>query len=409
MDRYPYAQPNRWWSPRPHRGWVRFWRPIRRFQQRRGHRIRQIDVDGLDHVNRASDAGYGVLITPNHAGHGDCYLLLEALSRLPGPSYIMTAWQVFQMMPRWQQIAYCQHGCFSINREGRDFRAFRQAVETLAATSHPLVIFPEGEVYHLNDLVKPFREGTLMIASAAVRQSGRPVACLPCAIKYFYINDPRPQLLTVIQQIERKLGIRAADNLPLDQRVERLQLETLAWREEQYLGQPLDGDPAQRRDQLIETLLDQLEHRYDLDPRDLPIPERVTQLRQKLISITADDGHQISLDDVFAAVQLYSYEFGYVASNPTVERIAETVDKLEEDVLGLTTARIRGTRRGIIRFGEPLLLEQPADRKTGLAQTDQLRGRVQHLIDQLQPPSRAAHPVSRPHPQPSRQPLPTSE
>jgi 1-acyl-sn-glycerol-3-phosphate acyltransferase len=409
MDRYPYAQPKRWWPPRPHRGWVRFWRPLRRFQQRQGHRIRRIDVDGLDHVHRASDAGYGVLVTPNHAGHGDCYLLLEALSRLPGPSYIMTAWQVFQMMPRWQQIAYCQHGCFSINREGHDLRAFRQALKTLAATSHPLVIFPEGEVYHLNDLVKPFREGTLMIASAAVRQSGRPVACLPCAIKYFYINDPRPQLLTVVQQIERKLGIRAADNLSLDQRVERLQLETLAWREEQYLGQPRDGDPARRRDQLIETLLDQLEHRYDLDARDLPIPERVTQLRQKLISIAADDGHQTSLDDVFAAVQLYSYEFGYVASNPTVERIAETVDKLEEDVLGLTTARIRGTRRGIIRFGEPLLLEQPTDRNTGLAQTERLRDRVQHLIDQFQPLSPAVEPASRPHPQESRQPLPTSE
>ncbi|NIP84656.1 MAG: glycerol acyltransferase, partial [Planctomycetales bacterium] len=183
MDRYPYTTPPRWWSPRPHPFWIRFWRPLRRFQQRHGHRIRHIDVEGLEHVRRAIGAGQGVLITPNHAGHADCYLLLEALTRLAGPSYVMTAWQVFQMMPRWQQVAYCQHGCFSVNREGRDFRAFRQAVATLATTSHPLVVFPEGEVYHLNDHVMPFREGTLMIASAAVRQGGRPVACVPCGLK----------------------------------------------------------------------------------------------------------------------------------------------------------------------------------------------------------------------------------
>ena len=384
MDRYPYTQPPRWWPPRPGRFWVRFWQPVRRFQQRHDHRIRQIDVLGLQNVQHAIDSGEGVLIAPNHASHGDCYLLLEALSRLSCPSYIMTAWQVFQLMPRWQRLAYCQHGCFSINREGRDFRAFRKAVTTLAATSHPLVIFPEGEVYHLNDLVKPFRAGTVMMASAAVRQSGRPVALVPCALKYHYTVDPLPQLMPVVQQLERKLGIVIAEeDMPLDERVERLQRETLAWREQQFLGRPSDGDPGSRRDQLIDAILDPLEHRYDLPGTEASTPERVKQLRQKLIDAEPNDQQLTALDDVFVAVQLYSYEFGYVAGRPTIERIAETVDKLEEDVLGLPTARIRGVRRGTICFGEAVSLDQPADRAESVTLSDQLRGGVQSLIDNL--------------------------
>ncbi len=145
MDRYPYAEPPRWWSPRPRRFWMRLWHPIRRYQQRHDHHIRRIDVERLEHVQGAIRAGQGVLITPNHAGHGDCYLLLEALSRLRCPSYIMTAWQVFYMMSRWQQLAYRQHGCFSINRENRDLRAFRKAVETLSARPVHWSCFPKAK------------------------------------------------------------------------------------------------------------------------------------------------------------------------------------------------------------------------------------------------------------------------
>ena len=51
------------------------------------------------------------------------------------------------------------------------------------------------------------------------------------------------------------------------------------------------------------------------------------------------------LEDVFFVVQLYSYPGNYVAQKATVERMAETLDKFEEDVLGRSTATIRGTRR----------------------------------------------------------------
>ena len=42
--------------------------------------------------------------------------------------------------------------------------AFRQAVEILQSRPNPLVIFPEGEVYHLNQRITPFREGPAAMA-----------------------------------------------------------------------------------------------------------------------------------------------------------------------------------------------------------------------------------------------------
>lgn len=83
MDRYPYFKPPRWWSPKPSRFWMKIWRPWRRFQQIREHRVVDIEVRGLELLRSHIDQGHGVLITPNHAGHADCFVLFHALERLP--------------------------------------------------------------------------------------------------------------------------------------------------------------------------------------------------------------------------------------------------------------------------------------------------------------------------------------
>ncbi len=399
MDRYPYAKPPKWWAPRPSRFWVSFWRPIRRREQRRDHRIVRIDVEGIEHVKQAMQAGHGVLVTPNHASHADSYLLLDALLKLRGPSYFMTAWQVFYLMPGWQKLAYAHHGCFSVDREGKDLRAFRQSVKVLADSTSPLVVFPEGEVYHLNDRVMPFRDGTFLIAAAAVKRSRRPVACVPCGLKYFYVNDPTPELRKVVSQIEGRLGIKPARDMPLARRLERLQIETLGWREREYLGAAAasaTATPAERRDALVDEILRRLERQFSVNDAGRSPPERAKQLRQHLVEtmqLTVTSAEQnaearAAMEDIFVAVQLYSYDFDYLATLPTIERIAETVDKLEEDVLGLRTARIRGTRRGVVRFGAPLLMESPLDRPSCRKFGGELRVRLQEVLDGFRMPSR---------------------
>jgi 1-acyl-sn-glycerol-3-phosphate acyltransferase len=74
---------------------VRFWRPFRRLLQRRHYQLHAVAVRGLEHLRAAQEAGYGVLITPNHFNYTDPFLLNAAADELGSPFYFMTAWQVF--------------------------------------------------------------------------------------------------------------------------------------------------------------------------------------------------------------------------------------------------------------------------------------------------------------------------
>lgn len=377
---------------------MRLWEPVRRLQQIRGHRVTDITVEGLEHVSDSIAAGHGVLITPNHAGHADCYLLLDALLKLKTDSYFMTAWQVFALANPIIQQAYRQHGCFSIDRERSDLAAYREAVRVLSKTSCPLVVFPEGDVYHLAEKVLPPRDGTFTIAMNAVRKSGRPVACTPCALKYTYIEDPTAELLTVMADIERKLEIGNGDSLSLADRAERLIESTICWRESQYLERPGRGSLEQRLERLQNAVLARGEHLLDLDRDRRSLPERVKLLRQTVIGQTKEDSAKNQglnsaelLEDAFIAIQLYSYVPGYVAERPTIERIAETVDKLEEDVLGLPTANIRGKRHGTIRFAPPTVVETAGNRAEAQQLGKQLRDRMQELV-YSQPTSKTIEP-----------------
>ena len=371
---------------------MKLWEPLRRRQQVRDHRILKIKVEGLEHVASSIASGHGVLVTPNHAGHGDCYLLLEALPQLKNDFYFMTAWQVFQLAGPASRLAYRHHGCFSIDRETSDLSAYREAVRVLAKTSCPLVVFPEGDVYHLAEHVMPPRDGAFTIAMAASRRSGRSIACVPCALKYEYVEDPTPELLPVMAAIERRLGTRIDDTLSLADRAERLIEATIHWRESQYLEPSGQGSLEDRLERVKDAVLSYGEQRLGLAPAEFAVPERVKQLRQTVISQQADGAeHDDSqrqatyasiLEDAFIAVQLYSYRPGYVAERPTIERIAETVDKLEEDVLGLPTATIRGKRHGTICFGAPTIVSSAGNRAAAGRLGQEMRQRMQELVYQ---------------------------
>ena len=110
---------------------VRLWRPLRRRTLRRAQQLKSIEVRGAEPVRKALDEGAGVLITPNHSFHYDSYVLMEAVEQLGRLPYIMSAWQVFAQGGRFQSWVMQKHGCFSIDREGADMRAFRLAVDLL--------------------------------------------------------------------------------------------------------------------------------------------------------------------------------------------------------------------------------------------------------------------------------------
>lgn len=394
MNRQPFRLKSPQWDAKLSPFWVRVTRFYRRRMQHVDQRLLEIDVLGLDHLRAATERNAGVLITPNHPGHADSYALYEAADQLGLPFYFMTAWQVFEMSSPIARWLYQRYGCFSIEREGADLWAYKRAVQILAKEANPLVIFPEGDVYHLNDRVTPLREGTAAIALSAMKQLERPVFIVPCGLKYRYIQDPTPELETVMSELESRLFWRPRVGLALADRVYKFAEAALALKELEYIGEAQPGRLVTRIRSLIEHVLTELERRHELKSPGQSVPERIKNVRRACLEKLAQCGDDSSratamnreLDDVFFVVQLYSYPGDYVSERPTVERLAETIDKFEEDVLGHRTARIRGTRRAIVQFGEPIDVRAFAagaaqPRKLAGALTDKLEQAMQSLLD----------------------------
>ena len=389
MDRTRFERPPKWWGPRLSPFWIRIWRPLRRAWQARGMRLQAVEIHGLEHLRRALDEGYGVMITPNHSAHGDALALYAAADQLDRPFYFMAAWQVLGLSGRLPRIMLRHHGCFSVDREGTDLKAFKCASTILQEKDQPLVIFPEGEVYHLNERVTPFREGPAAIALAAARKATRKIVCVPCGLRYHYVRSPLPELNPLMDELERAMFWRPRPDLPLDRRIYRVAEGMLGLKELEYLGRQRQGDLPERVAFLTGAVLDRLDERYGMTTATSTVPERVKALRQKAIARmeeakesegrrqTAED-----LEDLYFVVQLFSYPGDYVRERPSIERMAETLDKFEEDVLGRPTATIRGARRATVTFGAPV--EVTADRRDKHATenlTRLLEERVQALLD----------------------------
>jgi 1-acyl-sn-glycerol-3-phosphate acyltransferase len=371
---------------------VRLWRPLINRELVRRQRIVELDIGGIEYVRRALAEGAGVLVTPNHSFHYDSYVLIEAAHRVGTPFHFLTAWQVFAMSKWHEQQVLQWHGCFSINREASDLAAFKTAVDILRENRHPLVIFPEGDIYHNNDRVTPFRDGATAIAMSAAKKADRPVVCIPAALKCFYLDDPTDALKSLMTRLEESLHWRPRHDLPLVERIYRFSEGLLALKEYEQLGHLQSGSVPERTVRLAEVVVSRLEQEHKVPNKGGIIPERVKEVRRAVIKASEQDGVDPArksklandLDDLFFVIQLFSYPGDYVAERPTVERIAETLDKFEEDVLRADYPGIRGTRRAVVRFGEPIPVPKEREAKDSVEKwTDLIEGRVQGLLNEI--------------------------
>ncbi len=339
MNRQPFETPPRTWQPRMKPWLVRLWRPLINRDLTKNQRIIELDIGGIEHVQNALRGGAGVLVTPNHSFHYDSYVLIEAAHRVGTPFHFLTAWQVFAMSKWHEQLMLQWHGCFSINREAADLAAFKTAVEILKSKPEPLVIFPEGDIYHNNDRVTPFRDGAAAIAMSAAKKAERPVVCIPCALKCFYLDDPTPQLNELMTRLEEAIHWRARPELPLPERIYRFAEGMLVLKELEHLGQPQAGPVKGRAQTLTEAVLSRLEARHKVPNKGGIIPERVKEVRRAVIKAMEQDGQpqtpsagtksgpgpmsderkqQLAADmeDLFFIIQMFSYPGDYVASAP---------------------------------------------------------------------------------------------
>ena len=376
---------------------VRLSGALRRRFIRTGPRIADIEVRGAEHVRGALDAGHGVLITPNHSVHGDPMIVYEAAVEFGSPLYFMGAWQVLGLANPITRAFLRLHGCFSVDREGTDRQALQQAIDVLQNRKEPLVVFPEGEVYHCNERVTPFREGPAAIAVMAPRKAERDVVIVPCGLRYYYVEDPLPALLKLMDDVEEALFWRPTPKRPFSERLYRVANGMLGLKELEFLGGARQGPVPDRIAFLTDGVLQRVEQKYEISAEGKTIPERIKQGRQRAISAITEategsDEYRLcadDLDDCYLCAQLFSYPGDYVAERPSIDRLAETLDKFEEDILERPTATVRARRRAVVVLGEPILVSKEKKRDAAADLTRTIEERVQSLLDSVQLPERS--------------------
>jgi hypothetical protein len=322
--------------------------------------------------------------------------MMDVGRRAHRPFAFMAAWQIFRTHWGLDGWVLQRMGAFSVDREGCDRRAIRQAVEFLS-TGHALVVFPEGEIYHLNDRLTPLLEGVAFMALTAQREleKARPdgrVWVVPTAIRYRFVQDVTPKLEEAVKGLEERLLFKPRPGSALHERIIQIGEVLLTIKEKEKLGHVCEGqgDLPVRLAQLTEALLERLESEHlKKSPSAETVPLRVKALRRHLLGVWADEKgdaaarHQAraALDDVQLVLQLYSYPGDYLSEKPSIERMAETIEKFEEDIYG--AARPKGRRRAHVLLGEPIDLKQlHAERARGSAHnlTVQLEDAIQALM-----------------------------
>lgn len=417
MRRLPLTDqlPYRFYPPRvqPFFGWAG--RIYIHYLLRRHNRVHEVEIRGTEHLVPLLGRGDGVLITPNHTDDADCQVVFELSRRVGRPFYYMAAYQIFT---RWNRRLLSGLGVFPVDRDGADLAAFRAGVDVLVEGRHPLVIFPEGETYHQADRLTPLREGAAVVAATAAKklsEASRNVWIVPAALKYRFLDghDPLPALEALMAELEGRYSWRPCPERSLVERIYRYGEGTLGLLELDYLGATRSGPLPERLAALRAHILDEMEDRRLGHRSTEAVPVRVKELRRTCLTALADpattpaeaDRLRHDLEDLFVVVQLFSYPGDYVRECPTLERVAETLTKLEEDALGNQAARPRGPRRAILQLGPPIdvgahLAEAGGKlRKVGPALTAELEGRIQSLLDAVGPGRPLPTAPSSPEPQ----------
>ncbi len=348
----------------------------------------------------------GCLIAPNHAHYADPMVTFE-LARRAGRRVIYMATR--EAFDRWRGVTgwFLQRlGVFSVNRGGANVEAQQFARAVVLAGDYDLLMFPEGAIYLLNDRVMPLKPGVARLALEAadecIRQ-GRPrrMLIVPVAIKYRFTGDIAATLEASAARLEANL-VGQPRSGPLYPRIVALGTELLARAERAYGLMPAPGEELfERVRRLRRSLLERLEQKhfgriregFDFD-RARKI---IIRIQGRLLGAGSagdyygppvappDDPLAADLEAASLCARSVSFHEDYLLPDSTPERMAETLIKLEREVLGREVRAPIGKRRAVVRIEPPLDVGEFMARETaGASREDTIEAIVIRLHEVLQ-------------------------
>lgn len=383
----------------PHRGnlWptiIQRFRLIDRWL-RKSHGITSYECRHAERLQQSLDAGYGILLTPNHSRPADPIVMGWLARECRTHVYAMASWHLYQQ-DWFTAFAIEKMGGFSVYREGVDRKALNTSIEVLAEADRPLIIFPEGAVTRTNDRLNALLDGIAFIARAAAKkreklEPGSKVVVHPVAIKYRFLGDLEAELAPVLAEIEQRFSWRVHRmQSSLMDRISRIGKGLLALKEIEYFGRPQDGRLHERLDGLVDRLLIRLEEYWIGEAQSGPVVPRVKALRTKILpemvegKISKEERQRRweQLADIYLSQQVSSYPPDYLTEHPSVDRLLETVERYEEDLTDKVTPH--PDIHAIIEVGEPIEVSPKRDRSAATDPLmDEIEMRLQGMLDAL--------------------------
>jgi len=360
--------PYEFYPAKPNRLIIGLGRVINRWRSLPGkrHRVRSVEVRGgekLAQIRR--DAGNRILFLPNHSTHSDPQIMIEAQRQLGRVSCFMAAYDV---MCRRRLFGWLMQrgGCFSVDRDGGDSKAMKEAIRILRAGDYCLTIFPEGNVYLMNDRPTPFLEGAAFIALKAQKEldSGQSVFVVPVSIKATQLGDCRERVRGMIERLGKDMGATLDREANFLSEVKRIGLAALAKNLRQRGLIPVEEASSDMRALLelsAEAIIARLEGKMELEVKEgLSLTDRIRKIRAQVHQIRTDPEqkahHQVAVawaDEAMTALRILSYSGTYLDENPTLDRFAESAEKLLEDTYSEILPPV-GERHVVVHCNEPI-------------------------------------------------------
>lgn len=349
----------------------------------------------------------GLILAANHSDEMDPRICMELSRRSHRRFTYMMNTEAFEECHEIAGWWLQRLGCFSVERGGSDQAAKRYAVDVVKKGHDVLVMFPEGEISYLNDLVQPFKTGVIHIGLQAITEtlavhSPWTAYLLPVAIKYRYRKPIRLILNKKIRAIEKHLLIRS-NFLTFQEKIIRIMAKILRHQKIIRNTQMVSDQLTRLKEQVrkVQTaILSKIETKYpdiQIDPK-AQIVDRAQKIifflrkqlsQKKLFSLETKIQLQKDIKDLKKTIQMAAWQPQYIDLSPSEERLAETVMKLEREIFELKRPRPLANRNVFMGIGHPLDLgphvESYQKKPSALSHqiAEELRDNIQSLLEKM--------------------------
>ena len=361
---------------------------VRRYL-RKAYGVYSVESRHVERLKASLAAGKSIMLAPNHCRLSDPMVLgvmaLEANTYL----FAMASWHLFKQS--WFQTFMIRRlGAFSVLREGNDRKALETAIEILVQGKRPLIMFPEGALTKHNDIVNEMMDGPSFMARQAAKRlkklgSSREVVVHPVAVRYFFSGDIEQSLTPTLEELESRLSWQPQRHLTLVRRIGKLGDALLSLKEIEYLGATQAGDPYDRAEHFIDSVLTRVEREWQQKDTSGGVIARVKRLRTVILAdmvagkVTPEERERRwqHLAAIYYAQQVSHYPRDYILPDKNLpERVVETVERLEEDFVD--AAHKYKPFHAVVEVGEAIRVGPERDRA---AEGDPIMAAVR---DQLQ-------------------------